>query len=174
VGRTNAVTLIARPGGIRFIKLRALSTQGSSPYMDVAEIQVFAPGPAVTPQPPQPPPPPPPTPDARLTFLMKKAKLSARRRFVWKLAGPKGALVNARFTVRIKPRGKRARRITFAKASFRLSSKTGRARVVIPVSKRTLKRIRTLRPRLAVVARAAGQRKTGVLVLQRPRPARRR
>ena len=171
VGRTNSVTLIARPGGVRFVKLRALSTQGSSPYMDVAEIQVFAPLPSSPPPPP--PPPPPPTPTAKLTFLMKKAKLSRSRRFVWKLAGPKGALVKAQFTVRVKPRGKRARKITFAKASFRLSSKTGRARVVVRVSKKTLKRIHTLKPRLAVTVRAAGQRKTGVLALQRPKPRRR-
>ncbi len=104
---------------------------------------------------------------------MKKAKLSRSRRFVWKLAGPKGALVKAQFTVRVKPRGKRARKITFAKASFRLSSKTGRARVVVRVSKKTLKRIHTLKPRLAVTVRAAGQRKTGVLALQRPKPRRR-
>jgi hypothetical protein len=139
--------------------------------MDVAEIQVFAPLPSSPPPPP--PPPPPPTPEAKLTFLMKKAKLSRSRRFVWKLAGPKGALVNARFTVRVKPRGKRARVVTFAKTSFRLNAKTGRARVVVRVSKRALRRIRTLRPRLAVSARAAGQRKTGVLVLQRPKPRRR-
>ena len=172
VGRANPVTLIARPGGVRYLKLRALSTQGSSPYMDVAEVQVFSPLPATPPSPPPPQPPPPPPPPAKLTFLTKQAKLSRGRRFVWKVSGPKGALVRAQFTVRVKPSGRRARKITFAKASFRLSAATGRARVVVKVSKRTLRRVRSLRPRLGVVARAAGQRRTGTLSLRRPKPRR--
>ena len=40
VGRTNAVALSSRPAGVRFVKLRALSSQGGSPSMDVAEIQI--------------------------------------------------------------------------------------------------------------------------------------
>jgi hypothetical protein len=138
--------------------------------MDVAEIQVFAPLPVVAPPPP--PPPPPPTPAPKLTLLTKQAKLSRTRRFVLKVSGPKGALVHMQFTVRIKPRGRRARRITFAKAAFRLSASTGRARVVVKVSKRTLRRVRSLKPRLGVVARAAGQRRTETLVLKRPKPRR--
>ena len=42
------MALSSRPAGVRYVKLRALSTQGASPFMDVAEIQVFALLPTVT------------------------------------------------------------------------------------------------------------------------------
>ena len=168
-GRANPVALGSRPAGVRYVKVRALSTQGASSFMDLAEIQVFALPPVVT----VPPPPPPPTPAAaKLKFLTKSAKLSRRRGFVWKLAGPKGARAKALFTVRVR-RGGRLRKITLARASFRLSKSKGRARVVVRVSRRTLKRIKARKLRVTVTVRAAGQRKTGTFRLTRPKPRRR-
>ena len=169
VGRTNPVPLSARPGGVRFVKLRALSSQGTSPFMDVAELQVFSSPPSIAPPPPPPPPPPPgPVPDPKLSFPTSRAKLSTRRAFVWKLAGPKGARARALFTVRVR-RGGTVRRITLARARFRLSATTGRARVVVRVSRRTLRRIRGRKVRVTVTVRAAGQRRTDGFSLQRPR-----
>ena len=52
-GHANTVTLRSQPAGVRYVKLRGLSTQqSSSPYMDVAELQVYAKPPAVNPPPP--------------------------------------------------------------------------------------------------------------------------
>ena len=168
VGKTNAVPLTARPGGVRFVKLRALSSQGASAFMDVAELQVFGPLPSVAPPPPPRPPPPPPIPDPKLTFPTSRAKLSARRTFVWKLAGPRGAGAQAQFTVRVRS-GRTVRRITLARARFGLSTSTGRARVVVRVSRRTLRRIPARTLKVTVTVRAAGQRRSDGFSLQRPR-----
>ena len=67
-------------------------------------------------------------------------------------------------------RGSAARKVTFAKARFRLSSKGGYARVVARVSARTLRRIRSQRIRVAVIIRADGQRVASKLSLKRPKP----
>ncbi len=169
VGRTNAVTLSSRPGGVRFVKLRALSSQGGSRAVDVAEIQIYGPLPTTPPPPPGPPDPP----VKKLKFLTSRAKLSKRRAFVWKLEGPKGARANAQFTVKVR-KGRTTRKLVLARSAFRLSTSTGRARVVVRVSRRTLRRIRARKLRVTVVVRAAGQRRTGSFVLSRPKQPRRR
>ncbi|HEU0023663.1 MAG TPA: M36 family metallopeptidase [Thermoleophilaceae bacterium] len=176
LGKTTAVTLNAKPTGVRFVRLWARSTQGTSPYIDVAEVQVFAPTAVAAPPAtaPAPPAPPVPTEPARLRFITKKAKLGKRRYFAWRLAGPKGALVNARFTVRVR-RGSTVRRITLARARFRLGKSTGTARVRIRVSRRTLRRLHARKKlRVAVTARGAGQRRSSTFSLRRVKVTRRR
>ena len=63
-GHANTVALRSQPAGVRYVKLRGLSTQQStSPYMDVAELQVYAKPPVVAAAACRPcacPPPPPP------------------------------------------------------------------------------------------------------------------
>ena len=71
-------------------------------------------------------------------------------------------------------KGRTTRKLVLARASFRLSSSTGRARVVVRVSRRTLRRIHARKLRVRVVVRAAGQRRTGNFALSRPKPSRRR
>jgi hypothetical protein len=165
LGRANAVSLSSKPTGVRYVKLQALSTQGSSGFMDVAELQVFAPPPATV----SPPPPVPPiTPVAKLKLLTKRAKLSKRRRFAFRVSGPKAARVSTRFTVRVR-RGGRTRTITFARASFRLSRSTGRVRVVVRVSRKTLRRIHARKLKVRVSARTTGQRVSSTLSLRRPK-----
>jgi hypothetical protein len=168
VGRSNLVALAAHPDGVRYVRLRALSTQGASQFIDVAELQVFSQKPAVVVSPPPDPPPPPPPAAARLTLVTKRAKLGRNRVFAWRVKGPKGALVRARFTVRVR-RGTRTRRIVLAKARFRLSRTTGAARARVRVSRRTMRSLRSRKYRVAVTARASGQRRTGTLRLSVPR-----
>lgn len=162
-GSANAVALASRPAGTRYVRLRALGSQGDPQFMDVAELQVYAGTPVVIPPPPPPPAPPV---QARLRLLNKKAKIGRRGRFVIKLAGPRGARVESRFTVVVR-RGGASRRMTLAKAKFRLSS-SGRARVVVKISKRTLRRLRARKLRVSVIVRAAGQRKEFRLSLTNP------
>ena len=74
------MALSSHPAGVRYVKLRALSSQGGSSFMDVAEIQVFAtaadaPAAASAPAARS-------ARRAKLKFLTKRAKLSKRRAFV--------------------------------------------------------------------------------------------
>jgi hypothetical protein len=149
------------------VKLRGLGTQGASEYMDVAELQVFAerPAPGVVPPPPPPPPPAP----ARLKILTKRAKLGRHRAFAIRISGPKGARARAAVSVRIR-RGSASRRMSLASRSFRLSSRSGTARLVVRISRKALRRIHARRLKVSVTVRAAGQRRTGTVTLVRPRP----
>ena len=80
---------------------------------------------------------------------------------MWKLEGPKGARANAQFTVKVRKRRGTTRKLVLARSAFRLSTSTGRARVVVRVSRRTLRRIRARKLRVTVVGprrRAAAHR----------------
>ena len=142
--------------------------------MDVAELQVFAKGSAVSSQPPPAQPPPPPTPPvAKLKLLTHSSRIGRHRAFAFRVRGPKGVRGDARFTIVI-GRGSAARRVTFAKARFRLNRKDGSARVVAKVSRRTLRRIKAHRIRVAVTIRAGGQEVTSRLSLKRPKPVKKK
>jgi hypothetical protein len=174
-GRLNTVPLGSTPEGVRYVKLRALGNQGVSAFTDVAELQVFAkaPDPPVV-KPPAPPLPPPAGPaPAKLRVLNTRAKLTRRRTFVLKVAGPKAASVQSLFTVRIR-RGAASRKLALARTGFTLSPSTGRRRVIVRVSRSALRRVRARRMSVAVVVRGGGQRAVARLVLQRPKKARRR
>jgi hypothetical protein len=169
-GHVNSVGLMARPAGVRYVKVRGLGTQGASNYMDVAELQVFAEGP----KPPVvvPPSTPPAVTPARLRILTKRARLGRRRAFAIRIAGPKGARARAAVSVRIR-RGSASRRMTLASRSFRLSSGSGTARLVVRISRKALRRVHARRLKVTVTVRAAGQRRTATVSVLRPRARRR-
>ena len=99
-------------------------------------------------------------------MVKKTAKLRKSRRFVIKLAGPKGAKGTVRFTVKT---GRGSRTVALTKSSFRLTTTTGRARLVLRVSRRTLRRLRPRTLKVSVVVSAAGQSVASTLKLKRPK-----
>jgi hypothetical protein len=60
--------------------------------------------------------------------------------------------------------------MSLASRSFRLSSRSGTARLVVRISRKALRRIHARRLKVSVTVRAAGQRRTGTVTLVRPRP----